>query len=179
MFVPHLKSSSISFFLCLLCDSLHKIFTVLWGWDLAALGRASLLFYQVNPRNFKCLCFFILRICNQRKYWPSPRCALLHMHKKALRCKRWKRQIKATNQPTCMVSLSRPPCTGTIKHLHLHYQRCFSATFALFWKTQSPWIMPHVIPQVSLVSLTGNVEDTTTWGFFSFSFSKATTTCMS
>lgn len=119
-----------------------------------------LLFYQVNPRSFKCLFFLILRVWSQRKYRPMvfqvPGVVYFILKRKHWDVRGERGKLKQQTPPwlTCL----KCPSTGTIKGSHLHHQRCFSVTFALFWKTQSPWIMPYVIPQVSLVPSTGNVS---------------------
>lgn len=170
MFVPHLKSSNICFFLCLLCDSFQKLFTVLWGSG-CSMQNIPLLCCQVNPRSFKCLFFFILRICNQRKYGPMvfqfPRVVYFICISKHWDVRGERGKLQQQTSLLSWLAYVDHPGTGEIKGficttrdvsvLPLHYSeilRALELCLMLFLSISS---MPHVFPQVSLASSTGNI----------------------
>lgn len=181
MFVPHLKSSNISFFLCLLCDSLLKVFTLLWGWDLTAPCRVSLFCFtrwiQAVSSVFVSSFWEPATRENTGQWYFKSRCGLVHIHKQALRCKRWKRQIKVTKQATFMVSLTRPPWYRYNKRLSFAPSQMFQCHLCIILKDSEP--LNYASCYSSGLSSIFNRKCSSICGFYIFSFSKAATTCMS
>lgn len=105
------------------------------------------------------------------------RCGLVHLHKQALRRKGWKRQIKATKQPTFMVSLTRPPWCRYNKRLSFAPSEMFQCHLCIILKDSE--LLNYASCYSSGLSSIFNRKFSSICGFYFFSFWKAAITCMS